>query len=196
LEELIRSSDWLMRVLTTVRDARIAGSWVGAGVLRDLVWDERFGTGFDPHNVRDVDVAYFDPDDLDRANDDRTTQRLNTAWPAVPWEARNQAAVHLWYRAKFGGGPVTPLTSIADAVGTWPETATAVAVRLDGADHLDICAPLGVADLLDGVWRPNPRRITLERSLERLARQQPTLRWPGVKVIPPDSVLTTPTNRP
>lgn len=185
LAELIRSSAWMVRVLTTVRHAQIPDAWVGAGVLRDLVWGERYGSGFSSDHVRDVDVAYFDVHDLSRANDDQTTARLHERWPQVPWEARNQAAVHTWYPSKFGGGPVEPLTSIADAVSTWPETATAVAVRLSGDGDVEICAPLGLADLLDGVWRRNPRRVSLQRSLARLARHQPQHRWPGVTVIPP-----------
>jgi hypothetical protein len=186
LEGLVWSSDWMTRVLMTVRDAHIPDAWVGAGALRDLVWGERFGDGFDPARVRDVDVAYFDPHDLRRANDDRVTQRLCDRWPAIPWEARNQAAVHTWYSAKFGGDPVPPLVSIPDAIGTWPETATAVAVRLDADNRLEVCAPHGLTDLLDGIWRPNPTRITPEQSRERLARHQPDRRWPTVRVIPPN----------
>ena len=82
----------------------------------------------------------------------------------------------------FGGDPVEPLVSIRDAVGTWPETATAVAVRLTHADVIQVCAPLGLEDLLGGIWRRNPRRISIEQSLSRLARQQPASRWPHVTV--------------
>ena len=185
LESLIRSSDWMMRVLATVRDERIPDAWVGAGAVRDLVWGERFGSGFRPEQVRDVDVAFFDERDLSRANDKHVTGRLDERWPEVPWEAHNQAAVHTWYAAKFGGDPVPPLTSIADAVATWPETATAVAVRLGDDNAIEVCAPFGVDDLLQGVWRRNPRRASLELSRARLARHRPEQRWPGVTVIPP-----------
>ncbi|MEH1057511.1 hypothetical protein V6U89_20180 [Micromonospora sp. CPCC 206171] len=34
--------------------------------------------------------------------------------------------MHTWYPVKFGGGPVAALHTIADAVATWPEYATAV----------------------------------------------------------------------
>lgn len=174
-----------MDVLATVRDADLPDAWVGAGTLRDLVWAERFGAGFDPGTVRDVDVPYFDPDHLDPGHDDEVTDRLDATHPGIPWEAKNQAAVHLWYPEHFGGGPVAPLTSIADALGTWPETATAVAVRLTGPDELEVCAPLGLDDLLGGVWRRNPRRVSLAQSRARLARHRPAVRFPGVTVIPP-----------
>lgn len=181
----MRGNDWLMGVLATVRDADLPDAWVGAGTLRDLVWAERFGAGFDPTTVRDVDVPFFDPDHLDPGHDDLVTDRLEATHPGVPWEAKNQAAVHLWYPAHFGGGPVAPLASIEDALGTWPETATAVAVRRTGPDGLEVCAPLGVDDLLGGVWRRNPRRVSLAQSRARLARHRPATRFPGVTVIPP-----------
>jgi hypothetical protein len=185
LVALVRADGWLMRVLAAVRAAAVPDAWTGAGVLRDLVWDGRFGAGFDATRVRDVDVAFFDPLDLTRANDDRATARLRAQLPDVPWEAKNQAAVHTWYPKKFGGGAVEPLRSIRDAVSTWPETATAVAVRLRDDDAVEVCAPLGLDDLLDGVWRRNPRRVSVEVSRARLDRHRPRTRWPRVTVIPP-----------
>jgi hypothetical protein len=186
LERLISGSEWFSRVLQCVRDESIPDAWVGAGALRDLVWGELHGHGFRPEDVHDVDVAFFDPADLSREQDERMTARLNARCPGVPWEARNQAAVHTWYADKFGGAPPAPLKSIEDAIGTWPETATAVVVRLRPDDALEVCAPLGVADLLDGIWRRNPRRVSLAESLARLKRHRPAERWPGVTVITPN----------
>jgi uncharacterized protein len=189
LAEVIRSSDWMMRVLEAVRAEPVPDAWTGAGVLRDLVWSERYGSGFSPARVRDVDVAFFDPDDLSPANDTRVTERLRHRLPDVPWEATNQAAVHTWYADRFGGGSggdrVEPLRSIRDAVGTWPETATSVAVRLGSDGAIEVCAPFGVDDLLNGVWRRNPRRISVEQSRARLERHRPHARWPGVTVVAP-----------
>jgi uncharacterized protein len=175
-----------MRVLATVREVGLPDAWVGAGTIRDLVWGQLYGSGFEPGDVRDIDVAFFDPDDLRREVDQQATRRLSEASPRLPWEASNQAAVHTWYADEFGGDPVDPLRTIADAVATWPETATAVAVRLTHSGDVEVCAPLGLADLLDGVWRRNPRRVSIQVSLARLARQEPQRRWPGVTVVRPD----------
>jgi hypothetical protein len=185
LTGLLGGCPWLLRVLAVVRDSGLPDAWTGAGVLRDLVWGERFGAGFDPSRVRDVDVAFFDPADLGRDRDRAATGLLGRLEPGVPWEATNQAAVHTWYPRVFGGGPVPPLRSIGEAVGTWPETATAVAVRIDADDRIEICAPHGLTDLLGGVWRHNPRRISAARSRDRLRRHRPAERWPGVRVIEP-----------
>jgi uncharacterized protein len=115
---MIRSCAWMMRALATGREAELPDAWVGASAVRDLVWGRLYGSGFTPGDVRDVDVVFFDPDDLTRDGDEEATRRLRDAWPQVPWEARNQAAVHTWYARKFGGGPVRPLLTIADAVAT------------------------------------------------------------------------------
>jgi hypothetical protein len=92
--------------------------------------------------------------------------------------------VHTWFAGYFGGPDIPPLATVHDAVATWPETATCVAVRLNPAG-LDVCAPYGLADLLDGVWRRNPDRVGVEQSVARLRRQRIAERWPGITVITP-----------
>jgi uncharacterized protein len=108
-------------------------------VLRDLVWDRPHGRSR-PALPRDVDLAFFDPTRLDRARDAEVEQALTARLPGIPWDAKNQAAVHTWYGRVFGGR-VAPLRSAADGVATWPETATAVAVRLLPDDRLEVVAP-------------------------------------------------------
>ncbi len=117
LRALVGGCAWLMGVLAVVRDIGLPDAWVGAGVVRDLVWGELSGRGFRPGEVRDIDVVYFDPADLTRERDDAATALLCAARPGLPWEARNQAAVHTWYARRFGGAPVPPFASIAEAVG-------------------------------------------------------------------------------
>ncbi|GLY99825.1 nucleotidyltransferase family protein [Actinoplanes sp. NBRC 103695] len=185
LTAIIEASPWMMEVLTTVRHSGLPDAWVGAGALRDLVWGQLYGHGFNPAGVHDVDVAFWDPARLDWERNDEATAELTRFAPGLPWEARNQAAVHTWFHHRFGGNPATPFTSIAEAVASWPETATAVAARLQHVGTVELCAPHGVDDLLAGTWRRNPTRVTLSESRARLARHQPQQRWPGVQVIPP-----------
>ena len=56
LERLVRSSAWLVGVLTAVRETGLPDAMVGAGVLRDLVWGELHG-GFDPDEVKESSLA-------------------------------------------------------------------------------------------------------------------------------------------
>jgi uncharacterized protein len=178
----LQREPWLLRALGAVAASGLPDAWVGAGVIRDLIWGQLHG-GFDPADVRDIDVAYFDPDDLSKARD-LAAQAALAKRARLPWEATNQAAVHTWYHAYFGGLPVEPLASVHDAVATWPETATCVAVR-EVRDGFEVCAPHGLGDLLAGVWRANPARVTAVISRARLARQRGRRWWPAVTVCRP-----------
>ena len=182
LTELVLGEPWLARALSAVAASGLPDAWIGAGAVRDVVWGQLHGE-FKPGSVRDVDVAYFDPADLSADRDVKAGETL-ARLADLPWEATNQAAVHTWYHHHFGGAPVEKFTCVHDAIATWPETATCVGVR-HGPVAVEICAPHGLADLLGGVWRVNPVRVTPAISRARLARQRVRARWPGVTVVPP-----------
>ena len=189
---------WLASALDAVAASGLPDAWIGAGAIRDVVWGQLHG-GFDPALVRDVDVVFFDPGDLSPARDEAAQRRLGEL-AGRPWEASNQAAVHTWFHDYFGGPPVPPFASVHEAVATWPETATCVAIRRAAGDPapgdpapgdpasggLEVCAPHGLADLIEATWRRNPVRVSLATSRERLARQRVAARWPGVTIIPPE----------
>jgi len=183
LARMLTSEQWIVRALEAVTASGLPDAWIGAGVIRDVVWGQLYGR-FNPDVVRDVDVAYFDSGNLGPERD-QAAQDILGELADLPWEATNQAAVHTWYHRYFGGAPVEPLSSGHDAVATWPETATCVAVRKT-ADGIEVCAPHGLDDLLGGVWRPNPVRVTAAVSLARLARQRVSARWPDVTVVLPE----------
>jgi hypothetical protein len=181
LISILRSNAWFMRVLEAVRRCDPPDWLVGAGVIRNIVWDHLHGFQ-QPTPLADVDVIFFDPDDLSPERDHTVQQQLLTIRPDVSWEATNQAAVHLWYENVFGFS-VPPFLSSEEAVGTWPETATSVAVRLLANDELYVVAPCGLADLFAMILRRNPRRVTREIFRQRLQSKQITCKWPGVRVI-------------
>jgi uncharacterized protein len=179
LVEVLSGEPWIIRALTAVAASGLPDAWVGAGAIRDVVWGTLYGS-FDPAAVRDVDVAYFDPADLSMERDVAAQDTLSQL-ADLPWEATNQAAVHTWYHQYFGGPPVDSFSCVHDAIATWPETATCVAVRL-APEGIEVCAPHGLADLLGGVWRVNPVRVTPAVSMARLKRQRVRDRWPGVTI--------------
>jgi len=181
LVAIVRATPWLMRALEAVRDLSIPNWCIGAGALRNATWDALQGHAA-PSVLADVDVAYFDGSNLSRERDRVLQDVLAREHPDLPWEVTNQAGVHLWFEEIFGHA-VEPLRSIEDAVASWPETATSVAVRLDGHGRIKVIAPLGVDDLFAMIVRRNPRRVSLETYRRRIAEKQYTNRWPRVKVI-------------
>ena len=181
LRRIVGSSSWFTGILEAVRDCDPPGWLVGGGVIRNLVGN-RLHDYPDAAHLKDVDVAYFDAEHLGPERDEAVEECLLARHPDVPWEAKNQAAVHLWYEQKFGFA-VPPLLSSEDGIATNPETATSVGVRLLADGGLYIHAPLGLDDLFGLLLRRNPRRVTPEIFRRRVVEKRIVERWPKVRVI-------------
>jgi uncharacterized protein len=181
LISLLRKNEWFMDVLRAVRTCNPPDWLVGGGVIRNIVWDHLHGY-VQPTPIKDVDVAFFDGVNLTPSRDHEVQMELEKIMPDIPWEAKNQAAVHLWYERVFGY-PVQPLLSSADAIATWPEPATCVAVRLLESDEIMVEAPYGLDDLFNMILRRNPRRVTEEIFLDRIRTKAPLKKWPRVEIV-------------
>lgn len=180
---IVRGSAWFMRALQAGAALGLPdGAWcIGAGALRNLVWDHLHGHADRPSALSDVDFAHFDAADPSPARDRALQAQLRERCPELPWEVTNQAAVHLWFERHFGH-PVQPLPSLEAAVATWPEFATAVAVTFDRDGRLALIAPHGVDDLLGMRVRHNPLRASRDTFLQRTAQKRYAERWPRVHV--------------
>jgi uncharacterized protein len=181
LIELIRSSSRLMRALRAARAVDPPDWLIGGGVIRDLVWDHLR----DPARQtawQDVDLVFFDPASLGEERELNLRDALHAQASDIPWDVKNQAAVHLWYPQAFGV-EVQPLASSADGVATWPETATAVAVRLCADDSIEAAVPYGLEDLFGLICRRNPRRVTVEEYHRRIQAKAMAVRWPGLQIV-------------
>jgi hypothetical protein len=181
LEGILCANTWFSEVLTAVRDCAPPDWYVGGGVVRNVVWDHLHGYTR-PTLLNDVDVAFYDPHDLSPERDRAVQDQLCDRLPSVPWEATNQAAVHLWYEEAFGYA-VPPLRSTEEGIGTWPETVTSMGVRLLWNDQLLISAPCGLDDLFQMILRHNPRRVSIEQYRRRVEEKQIRQKWPQVRVI-------------
>jgi hypothetical protein len=171
--EFVESRPDMMRLLGAVADLQLPDAWIGAGFVRNAVWDALTGGG--PTMLNDVDVVYFDLSDLSAERDRSIEAGLFRAVDNVPWSVKNQARMHgrngdLLYR------------DCADAVAHWPETATAVAARLSGG-RVELIAPHGIGDLLGLIVRPTPAfagKLSLYRT--RLREKNWQQRWPALTV--------------
>ncbi len=180
LTALVRATPWFMDALRAGRALGLPRWAIGAGALRNLVWDALHGHT-QPSALADVDFVYFCSDDLTVTRDAALRERLLLACPELPWDVTNQAGVHLWFEQHFGHA-VAPLHSLEEAIASWPEPATAVGVWLDAADALHVIAPLGLDDLLGMRVRRNPVRVSVETYRQRCASKRYAERWPRVTV--------------
>jgi hypothetical protein len=181
VEEIIGSTPWLVEALEAAREVGAPDWLIGAGAVRTAVWDRLHG--FDEAtDLSDIDLVFFDAANLSKERERAIEEALAAELPGVPWDAKNQAAVHLWYEERFGYA-VEPLGSTAEGVATWPETATCVGVRLEEDGSLEVVAPHGLDDLLGVVHRRNPARVSVEEYERRLRDKRIRERWPLVRVV-------------
>ncbi|NNG05728.1 MAG: nucleotidyltransferase family protein [Inquilinus sp.] len=163
------------RVLAAVARLRLPDCWIGAGVVRNPVWDRLHGYAR-PTPLADIDVLYFDPADRSRTAERQLEARLRRSLPGRLWSVRNQARMH-----RRNGD--APYRSTTDALRFWAETPTAIGVALVG-HRLRLIAPFGIADLLGLTVRPTPRfRHKLAVYRRRLASKDWPALWPRLRVL-------------
>ncbi len=175
LEAIVRSTPHFMAMLEAVEQTSLPDAWIAAGAVRSLVWDHLHGRK-PSTDWADVDVLYFDASDTSKTPEKAAEAMLDRLMPAIPWEVRNQARMHL-----KTGRP--PYRDTEDGLRNFAETPTAVAVRARGT-HIDVLAPHGLGDLFDCISRPvfdAPEMAVFYR--DRMASKNWPARWPKVRVL-------------
>jgi uncharacterized protein len=164
----------MMRRLDVTESLALPDCWIGAGFVRNAVWDAMHGRIPAPSN--DIDVVYFDLRNASAARDVAIEATLNEAHPQAQWDVKNQARMH-----QRNG--VAPYLNIEDAIARWPETATAVAVRRRSG-RTELVAPHGIGDLVAIIARPTPAFVARGDIVARRIRDKGwQSRWPKLRVL-------------
>ncbi|MBU4435647.1 MAG: nucleotidyltransferase family protein [Alphaproteobacteria bacterium] len=181
---IVRGVPTTMAVLRTVRDLALPDAMIFSGAIYQPVWNHLTGRAPD-YGIKDYDVAYHDASDTSYAAEDVVIRRVAAAFqPPLRdlVEVRNQARVHLWFAAKFGGDePYPPLESSAAALKRFVATAFCVGVRMEADDRLSVFAPFGLEDLFALHLRPNPLRLKGAGGWTRTTASAQA-RWPEITV--------------
>ena len=174
--DTMRASAWHLEALEIVRELGLADWAIGAGFVRNAVWDRLHGFAvMTPLN--DIDVLYFDPSNLSIERDIHIEEVLFAAHPDRPGSVHNQARMHFRNNDE-------PYRSTADAISFWLETATGVAVSLDDAGDLTVIAPFGLTDLIGMQSRPTEAGlIRLDQYRDRMISKDWPGTWPQVTVL-------------
>jgi hypothetical protein len=178
LTGIVRTDARLMAALALCRDLLPVTAWIGAGAIRNTVWDHLHGRT--PGPLADIDVVFHDAA-LPPHADAGFAAMLHASCPDLAWDVTNQAHVHRWY-GDHGGNDVAPFGSLAEGIASWPDTATAVAVRLAADGSIDVLAPFGLDDLFGLVVRWNPARVSADVFLARIHAKQWLGRWPRLSI--------------
>lgn len=177
--QLIQKDEWMMDILYKVKLLNLPDWWVCAGFVRSKIWDTLHG--FDKRTlIPDVDVIYFDKHNIDERIEKELELKLLALNPDIPWSVKNEARMHLV-------NDFEPYINSEDAMSKFPETATALGVKLDDYNNVILTAPLGIEDVINLVIKPSPfiketkERLTIYE--HRIYKKNWKATWPRVQVF-------------
>ena len=145
--QLIREDKWMMEIISTASKLNLPDWWICAGFVRSKLWDTLHG--FERTPLSDIDIIYYDVKNRKETEEKRLEEILCQLLPGIPWSVKNEARMHLRNNLK-------PYADSEDAIAKFPETATALGIRLNNEGGLILTAPHGVDDVLNMVVRPTP----------------------------------------
>lgn len=180
MQTIIAADPVRWRILNLVKELELPDCWVTAGFVRSAIWDhlhQRCTSAL----PSDVDVIWFDSKRASAELDSHIEAALRCKDQTITWSVKNQARMHL----RNGD---SSYSSVLDAMTHWPETATAVAVRLGEGGMVEVAAPLGLDDLFNLVIRPTAKFQADKRQvyLKRLRSKNWLETWPNLKIVPID----------
>lgn len=88
---------------------------------------------------------------------------------------KNQARMHLRNYHK-------PYVNSKEAISFWPETATAIAIRLNSSDSIEYIAPYGLEDLFNLIVQRTPN-FNVEVYQKRVQQKNWKSNWEKLQVL-------------
>ena len=146
--EVITEDKWMMDILQSAKSLNMPDWWICAGFVRSKIWDTLHNFS-ERTPIPDIDVIYFEPKNIDELEEKKLEEKLKTLMPNAPWSVKNEARMHI-------KNNMPPYTSSVDAISKFPETATALGVKLDEKDNVVLTAPYGISDVLNLQVKPTP----------------------------------------
>lgn len=184
-QDIIRSienDEWMMNVLQIAKLLELPDWWICAGFVRSKIWDTLHN-----YEVRtttpDVDVIYFDPLHKDEAYEQLLEKKLTNLNATIPWSVKNQARMHVVNN-------MPPYSSSVDAISKFPETATALGVKLDEQNNVILTSPCGIEDVLSLQVKPTAHFLKTKELIhmynKRVTKKNWHSKWPNITITYPE----------
>lgn len=145
---IISEDEWMMNILIAAKSLNLPDWWICAGFVRSKIWDTLHNFS-ERTPIPDIDVIYFEPKNIDELLEKNYEEKLKSLIPNTPWSVKNEARMQI-------KSNLPPYNSSVDAISKFPETATALGVKLDEEDNVILTAPLGIDDVVNLVVKPTP----------------------------------------
>ena len=173
--KIIEDDKWMMDILHVAQKLNLPDWMIGAGFVRNKVWDYLHGYKNEKVLTRDIDLIYFDKNNIDENKDSQLSKETkeNTG---VDWEIVNQAYTHKWHNRES-------YRDAEEALADWVETPTCVAVSINNEGKLQLYAPHGIDDLVNLTVRKNPRCSDAGSYESRVTSKRWKEKWPKLNII-------------
>lgn len=145
---LIQNDEKMMEIIKAASTLNLPDWWICAGFIRSRIWDALHGFN-DRTEIPDVDVIYFDKSIINEDMEKEFEEKLISIMPDIPWSVKNEARMHTINNS-------SPYTSSQDAISKFPETATALGIKVDDENKLILIAPYGLDDVINLEVKPTP----------------------------------------
>ncbi|MGF1871709.1 nucleotidyltransferase family protein [Photobacterium indicum] len=177
-QQLLLSDTLRMECLRAVRCLNLPDCFLGAGFLRNAIWDSLHNKA-EMTPLNDIDVVYFDTEDISCKTEQELTAKLKVLVPSMNWEVRNQARMHVKHNDQ-------PYRNTTDAISRWVEIPTCVGVKLDEGEQLVFTAPFGLTHNWVLNVEINPKRPIPDIFYRRIEEKSWLRIWPLLNIIPTD----------
>lgn len=168
----IKEDEWMMNLLKAVQKLNLPDWWICAGFVRSKIWDliHDFSTRTP---LPDIDVIYFDVNNTDELEEKKIEEKLKYLIPDIPWSVKNQARMHVINN-------MTPYVSSVDGISKFPETVTALGVKLDGKENIQLTAPWGITDVVNLEVKPTPYYLESKERFEIYVNRVTKKNWKSI----------------
>lgn len=173
--DLVKNDNWMMSVLKEAEKLKLPNWIIGAGFVRNKVWDYLHGIKREIADTSDIDLIYFDIENQNKLKDDLISESMKGKL-GLSWEIKNQAYMHVKHNRE-------PYKDIEEALSEWVETATCVAITLENGKP-KLIAPHGIDDLVNLIVRPVPVfKNNKEVFIDRYTSKGWLEKWPKLRVV-------------
>lgn len=97
----------------------------------------------------------------------------------IPWPVKNEARMHI-------KSNMSPYSSSLDDISKFPETATALGIKLDDKNNLILTAPFGISDVVNLEVKPTPffteNKDRVEIYEDRIAKKNWKSTWSNLTI--------------
>ncbi len=174
IKSLIKRDPDRMEILRVTQSLDLNDWCVGAGFVRNCVWDylHNYDT---PTPLNDIDVCYYDLAGMDPDSDKEMERTLRAKLPEHQWSLKNQARMHLKNNC-------AQYKSTLDAMSYWPEIQTTVGVSLEDNDDIIVRSVYPLERLFSYKIEPNPKCKSNNLALSRIKQKNWLQIWPMLSV--------------